>query len=119
MFYHIPGGTVWWWLLHLLLMIHCFLHLPWNGFTLDWFFSSDSERLGVIQSDSAMLESIGISAFVAFLGNSVIFVCGPVQLRFCIRALRFSGFKEFFYMLMLLPLVIPGVILRHIYTHSV
>lgn len=85
-----------------------FPSLPWNGFTLDWFVSDTSERLGVF-SDSAMLESVGISAFVAFWVTALsLFVATSNAFLFERYDFRF---KEFFYMLMLLPLVIPGVIL--------
>ena len=85
-----------------------FPSLPWNGFTLDWFTSSDSQRLGVFH-DSAMLESVGVSAFIAFFVTlSSIFVATTNAFLFERYDFRF---KEFLYMLMLLPLVIPGVIL--------
>jgi len=82
--------------------------LPWNGFTLDWFTSSTQERLGVF-SDSDMLESLGISAFIAFWVTFLsLFVATTTAFLFERYDFRF---KEFLYMLMLLPLVIPGVIL--------
>jgi len=85
-----------------------FPSLPWNGFTLDWFVSDTSERLGVF-SDSAMLESVGISAFVAFWVTALSLLVATSN-AFLFERYDFR-FKEFFYMLMLLPLVIPGVIL--------
>ncbi len=85
-----------------------FPSLPWNGFTLDWFTSSSSQRLGVFH-DSAMLESVGVSAFIAFWVTALsIFVATTNAFLFERYDFRF---KEFLYMLMLLPLVIPGVIL--------
>lgn len=85
-----------------------FPSLPWNGFTLDWFTSSSQERLGVF-SDSSMLESVGISAFVAFWVTSLSLFVATTN-AFLFERYDFK-FKEFLYMLMLLPLVIPGVIL--------
>ncbi|TCJ88802.1 spermidine/putrescine transport system permease protein [Cocleimonas flava] len=85
-----------------------FPSLPWNGFTLDWFTSDTPQRLGVF-SDSAMLESVGVSAFIAFWVTALsIFVATTNAFLFERYDFRF---KEFLYMLMLLPLVIPGVIL--------
>lgn len=85
-----------------------FPSLPWNGFTLDWFTSSSQERLGVF-SDSSMLESVGISAFVAFWVTTLSLFVATTN-AFLFERYDFK-FKEFLYMLMLLPLVIPGVIL--------
>ncbi|WP_299878916.1 ABC transporter permease [uncultured Cocleimonas sp.] len=85
-----------------------FPSLPWNGFTLDWFTGDTPQRLGVF-SDSAMLESVGVSAFIAFFVTALsIFVATTNAFLFERYDFRF---KEFLYMLMLLPLVIPGVIL--------
>ena len=85
-----------------------FPSLPWNGFTLDWFTSDSPQRLGVF-SDSAMLESVGVSAFIAFWVTALsLFVATTNAFLFERYDFRF---KEFLYMLMLLPLVIPGVIL--------
>lgn len=85
-----------------------FPSLPWNGFTLDWFLGSSSERLGVF-SDAAMLESVGVSAFVAFWVTLLSLLVATSN-AFLFERYDFR-FKEFLYMLMLLPLVIPGVIL--------
>ncbi len=85
-----------------------FPSLPWNGFTLDWFTSDSQERLGVF-SDSDMLESVGISGFVAFWVTTLSLAVATTN-AFLFERYDFR-FKEFLYMLMLLPLVIPGVIL--------
>lgn len=85
-----------------------FPSLPWNGFTLDWFYSGDSSRLGVF-NDGAMLESIGVSAFIAFWVTALALTVATTN-AFLFERYEFR-FKEFLYMLMLLPLVIPGVIL--------
>lgn len=85
-----------------------FPSLPWNGFTLDWFTSTSSDRLGVL-GDSAMLKSVGVSAFIAFW-VTLLSILVATSNAFLFERYDFR-FKEFFYMLMLLPLVIPGVIL--------
>ncbi len=82
--------------------------LPWQGFSWTWYFGTEQPKLGLFH-DHRLLESIANSAFVAIfvtifslllaLCNAILFV------RF-----RFRG-KDFAYVLMLLPLVIPGVIL--------
>ena len=85
-----------------------FPSLPWNGFTLDWFTSDTPQRLGVF-NDSAMLESVGVSAFIAFWVTTLSLFIATTN-AFLFERYDFR-FKEFLYMLMLLPLVIPGVIL--------
>ena len=85
-----------------------FPSLPWNGFTLDWFTSDTPQRLGVF-SDSAMLESVGVSAFIAFWVTTFSLLVATSN-AFLFERYDFR-FKEVLYMLMLLPLVIPGVIL--------
>ena len=85
-----------------------FPSLPWNGFTLDWFMSDTPQRLGVF-SDSAMLESVGVSAFIAFWVTTLSLLVATSN-AFLFERYDFR-FKEVLYMLMLLPLVIPGVIL--------
>ena len=85
-----------------------FPSLPWNGFTLDWFTSDTPDRLGVF-SDSAMLESVGVSAFIAFWVTTFSLLVATSN-AFLFERYDFR-FKEVLYMLMLLPLVIPGVIL--------
>jgi len=77
-----------------------FPSLPWNSFTLDWFTSDSPQRLGVF-SDSAMLESVCVSAFIAFFVTTLsIFVATTNAFLFERYDFRF---KEFLYMLMLLP----------------
>ncbi|MEA3292223.1 MAG: ABC transporter permease [Pseudomonadota bacterium] len=85
-----------------------FPSLPWNGFTLDWFTGDSEPRLGLFH-DKAILESIGISAFVAFWVTLLSLFVGTCN-AFLFERYDFR-FKELLYMLMLLPLVIPGVIL--------
>ncbi|WP_166269398.1 ABC transporter permease [Marinobacter caseinilyticus] len=86
-----------------------FPSLPWRGFTLDWFFADGSAgRTGLFHDDS-LLSSLATSGHIAFWVTLVSVTLG------CLNAIlferrQFPG-KEFLYILMLMPLVIPGVIL--------
>ncbi len=82
--------------------------LPWNGFTLDWFFASGGERTGVFH-DRAILRSIGTSAWVAVF-VTLTSVSFATLNAFLFERHQFPG-KNLLYVCMLLPLVIPGVIL--------
>lgn len=82
--------------------------LPWNGFTLDWFVNPTEPKLGLIHDSkivAGFLNSLTIAAFVTALslltGTTTAFLFERHDFRF----------KEFCYILMLAPLVIPGVIL--------
>ncbi len=82
--------------------------LPWQGFTLDWFFGEEEPKLGLFH-DRRLLKglyysfviALGVSALSVFVGtcNAFLFIRG-----------QFPA-KNFFYIMMILPLVIPGVIL--------
>ena len=85
-----------------------FPSLPWNGFTLDWFINDREPRLGLFH-DGALLRSIGVSAFVA-VWVSVLSVGVGTCNAFLFEREAFP-FRDFLYVLMLAPLVIPGVIL--------
>jgi len=85
-----------------------FPSLPWKGFTLDWFFSSTGPKLGIFY-DSSLMESIGVSLFVAFWVTTLSIFVGTCN-AFLFERDNFP-FKNFLYVLMLLPLVIPGIIL--------
>jgi len=85
-----------------------FPSLPWNGFTLDWFLNDTEPRLGLLH-DHTLTESIGTSAFVAFWVTVLAVTVGTCN-AFLFEREKFP-FKDFLYMLMLAPLVIPGVIL--------
>lgn len=85
-----------------------FASLPWKGFTLDWFFADSDGRTGVFRDD-ALLESIGVSLFVAFWVTALSLTVATTN-AFLFERYEFRG-REFLFMLMLLPLVIPGVIL--------
>jgi len=85
-----------------------FPSLPWQGFTLDWFFNDTEPKLGMFH-DRRLLRglyySFVIAAFVSILS---VFV-GTCNSFLFVRC-QFPG-KDFFYILMVVPLVIPGVIL--------
>ena len=82
--------------------------LPWDGFTLDWFFSAGPERVGFFH-DEQLLEGLVVSFRVAAMVSVLAVVVGTAT------ALLFAQenfpFKNGLYFLMLAPLVIPGVIL--------
>jgi len=85
-----------------------YIALPWNGFTLDWFFSATDEREGLF-ADSNLMESIYTSLTTALIVATMSTVVGTIA------ALLFEEekfkFKGLLYFLALTPLVIPGVIL--------
>lgn len=82
--------------------------LPWNGFSLDWFFSDESPRIGLFH-DTEMLRSIWISLQTAFFVSILSLVTGTMG-AFLFEQEQFR-FKQALYFLALTPLVIPGVIL--------
>ena len=82
--------------------------LPWQGFTLDWFFGDLSQRVGIFH-DEMNLQSIWVSAKVAFFVSVFSTVVGTCA-AFLFEQEEFR-FKGLLYFLMLSPLVIPGVIL--------
>lgn len=85
-----------------------FPSLPWNGFTLDWFVNETEPRKGLFY-ETAILESIGVSLFVATFVTILSIFVGTCN-AFLFERENFP-FKDFLYILMLLPLVIPGIIL--------
>jgi spermidine/putrescine transport system permease protein len=82
--------------------------LPWKGFTLEWFTGDMSHRVGIFH-DSMNLESIWVSAQVAFFVTLLSVTVGTCA-AFLFEQEEFP-FKSALYFLMLSPLVIPGVIL--------
>jgi len=85
-----------------------FIALPWNGFSLDWFFANTDERLGLF-ADENLLLSVWISFKTAFYVAFLSMIVGTMAaLLFEEEKFRFKGFL---YFLALAPLVIPGVIL--------
>lgn len=85
-----------------------FPSLPWDGFTWAWFFGSDAPFIGVFH-ERAILRSIGTSAFVAVWVAGLSVAVGTCNAFLFVRH-DFRG-KGLLYILMLLPLVIPGIIL--------
>jgi len=82
---------------------------PWHGFTLDWFLGNPrSGRVGLF-ADSALLGSIWTSCVVAAWVTVLSLLVG-VSNAFLIERRNFRG-KQALSVLMLAPLVIPGVIL--------
>ena len=82
---------------------------PWHGFTLDWFLGNAARgRTGLFQ-DTELLGSIGTSALVAAWVTLLSVLLGTAN-AFLIERCRFPG-KQALSLLMLAPLVIPGVIL--------
>ncbi len=82
---------------------------PWNGFTLDWFLGNESlGRVGLFK-DSQLLASIWTSFVVACWVTVLSVVVGTAN-AFLMERAKFPG-KGALSMLMLVPLVIPGVIL--------
>ena len=82
---------------------------PWHGFTLDWFFGNEaSGRIGLF-GDEELLGSIWTSFIVACWVTALSVLIGTAN-AFLMERSNFPG-KGALSMLMLLPLVIPGVIL--------
>ena len=82
---------------------------PWRGFTLDWFLgSAESTRRGLF-ADRAMLGSVWTSVMVALWVTLLSVLVGTAN-AFLIERTQFRG-KQALSLLMLAPLVIPGVIL--------
>ncbi|HET6222004.1 MAG TPA: ABC transporter permease [Dongiaceae bacterium] len=82
--------------------------LPWKGFTLAWFFNDTEPKLGLFH-DPNIIRGIGNSALVACITTALSLAVGTTT-AFLFERYEFR-FKELCYMLMLAPLVIPGVIL--------
>ena len=81
---------------------------PWMGFTLDWFKSSKPDRVGLFD-DARMMAAI-VSSLKVAAAVTIISVILGVNNAFLFVREKFVG-KEFLYMLMLGPLVVPGVVL--------
>ena len=81
---------------------------PWRGFTLDWFLGSKAGRTGLF-SDAPLLASLWTSVVVACWVTLLAVLVGTSN-AFLIERSRFPG-KQALSLLMLAPLVIPGVIL--------
>jgi len=80
---------------------------PWRGFTLDWFVGGGG-RVGLF-ADAPMMKSIGTSVLVAGWVTVLSVAVGAAN-AFLLERVDFRG-KSALSLLMLAPLVIPGVIL--------
>ncbi|MBB4301661.1 spermidine/putrescine transport system permease protein [Rhodobium orientis] len=85
-----------------------FPSLPWQGFTWDWFIGTERPRLGVF-NERPIIRSIWTSAFVAVWVAILSVAVGTTNAFLFVR--HNFRFKNGLYVLMLLPLVIPGIIL--------
>jgi spermidine/putrescine transport system permease protein len=82
---------------------------PWRGFTLDWFLGNEARgRVGLFR-DSELLGSIWTSVVVASWVTLLALIVGTAN-AFLMERFRFPG-KQALTVLMLVPLVVPGVIL--------
>lgn len=82
--------------------------LPWNGFTLDWFFGTSEPKLGMFQ-DRRLMQGLWNSVLIGLVVSALAVAAGTAN-AFLFERKHFPG-KEVFYILMIAPLVIPGVIL--------
>jgi len=85
-----------------------FPSLPWYGFTLDWFFSKGPKKVGVFHDPmnlkaifTSIRVALGVSLLSTVVGTCAAFLFDQEEFRF----------KKFFYLLMIAPMVVPGVIL--------
>ncbi len=81
---------------------------PWQGFTLDWFKSGTPDRVGLF-NDARMLNAIVVSIKVAVVVTFLSILLG-INNAFLFTRHRFRG-QNALYLLMLGPLVVPGVVL--------
>jgi len=82
--------------------------LPWEGFTLDWFVGTERPRIGLIHDRRIMAGFVNSGFIAVWVTAMSLFVATTTALLFERHDFRF---KEFAYLMMLAPLVIPGVIL--------
>ncbi len=82
---------------------------PWHGFTLDWFLGNEAAGRTGLFGDEELLASIWTSFVVACWVTALSVAVGTLN-AFLMERAQFRG-KEALSMLMLVPLVIPGVIL--------
>lgn len=85
-----------------------FPSLPWEGFTLEWFFGQSRPMIGVFH-ERPILRAVGNSAFIAVFVSALSVAVGTTN-AFLFNRYSFR-LKGLFYVLMLLPLVIPGIVL--------
>ena len=82
--------------------------LPWQGFTLDWFFNDSEPKLGMFH-DRRLLRGLYYSFVIATAVAGLSVFVGTCNAFLFVR--REFPAKNFFYIVMIVPLVIPGVIL--------
>lgn len=82
---------------------------PWHGFTLDWFLGNEATGRTGLFGDQELLGSIWTSCIVALWVTVLSVLIGTAN-AFLMERAQFPG-KGALSMLMLAPLVIPGVIL--------
>ena len=82
---------------------------PWRGFTLDWFTGGGAKGRTGLFADASLLKSVATSVFVACWVTVLSVAVGTVN-AFLLERAEFRG-KSALSLLMLAPLVIPGVIL--------
>ncbi|MEL6121194.1 MAG: ABC transporter permease [Pseudomonadota bacterium] len=82
--------------------------LPWQGFTLDWFFNDSEPKLGMFH-DRRLLRGLYYSFVIATMVSLLSVFVGTCNAFLFVRV-NFP-YKNFFYIMMVVPLVIPGVIL--------
>ncbi len=85
-----------------------FPSLPWKGFTLDWFFSPVEPKLGMFHDDR-LLRGLRNSLVIGLIVSALAVAAGTSN-AFLFERRQFP-FKRLLYILMIVPLVIPGVIL--------
>jgi spermidine/putrescine transport system permease protein len=84
-----------------------FPSLPWQGWTLDWFFNDAQPKLGLFH-DRRLLESLATSFKIGLIVSTLTVLVGTCN-AFLFERHEFPG-KPVLYILMIVPLVIPGVI---------
>jgi len=82
---------------------------PWQGFTLDWFLGNAQAGRKGLFADRALMGSVWTSVVVASWVTVLAVLIGTSN-AFLLERTQFRG-KSVFSLLMLAPLVIPGVIL--------
>lgn len=82
--------------------------LPWNGFTLEWFFGQEQPKLGMFH-DRRLLQGLETSLYIGIAVALLSVLVGTCN-AFLFERHDFRG-KQVLYILMVVPLVIPGVIL--------
>lgn len=82
--------------------------LPWQGFTLDWFFNDTDPKRGMFHDDR-LLRGLQNSLYIGIIVSALSVVVGTWN-AFLFERVHFP-FKRFLYLVMVVPLVIPGVII--------